>query len=150
MLTDKQILAIGAKDLKNFLIDYMSSDESDLNISQLARAVGLDPSTINRYINSDKSHLPAYLIPFLPIAMRTALLHHLDNRSGNPLKGKIDSSSLNGSIRDEVDMIIESLGKIVTLRRTMPGAQSDYAVVELFQRIRENALRGEQEVSNGS
>lgn len=148
MMSLKEQLAAGAKDFKNFLIDHMSSDEIDLNISQLARAVGLDPSTINRYINSNTSHLPAYLIPFLPIATRTALLHHLDNSSGNPLKGFVDTSSLNGSVRDEVDMIIESLGTIVHLGRVEPGAISDYAVIALFQEIRECALRGEQEINN--
>ena len=144
----KEKLAGSAKDFKNFLIDHISSDETDVNISQLARAVGVDPSTMNRYINSDRSHLPAYLVPFLPTATRTALLNYLDNKSGNPLKGLVDTSSLNGSVRDEVDMIVESLGMIVHLRRTEPGSRSDYAVIELFQKIRLNALRGEKEISN--
>ena len=147
-MNQKELLAAGAKDLKNFMIDHINSDEVDLNISQIARAVGMDPSTINRYINSSTSHLPAYLIPLLPNATRTALLHHLDNKSGNPIKGLIDTSLLNGHVRDEVDMILESLGMIVHLRRTGHGGKSDYAVIELFQKIRECALRCEQEVGN--
>lgn len=148
MMNNKEQLTASAKDLKNFLIDSLNSDDMGYSISSLARAVGLDTSTINRYINSDRSHLPAFLIPLLPDGLRTALLHRLDNLSGNPIKGHIDTSSLNGSTRDECDMIIECLGHIINLQRTEPGSRSDYALTELFQKIRESALRGEQEINN--
>ena len=147
-MNTKERLTASAKDLKNFLIDILNSDDNDHNISSLARAVGYDPSTLNRWINSDRSHLPAFLIPLLPDDISTALLHRLDNLSGNPIKGHIDTSSLNGSTRDECDKIVECLGMIIYLQRTEPGARSDYEVTELFQKIRECALRGEQEINN--
>ena len=148
MMTAKEKLNRAATDFKNLLIDNLNSDSNDLSVSDVARAIGLDPSTMNRYFNPGKSNLPSYLIPFMSEHQQIALLHYLDNQCGNPLKGHIDTSDLNGSTRDECDMIVEALGSIIHLRRTESGAKSDYAVTELFQKIRECALRGEQEVCN--
>ncbi len=150
MMSQKEILESRAKAFKELLLDNLNSDDMNLSISGIARAVGVDPSTINRYINSPRSHLPAYLITLMPDNPRTALLHWLDNQSGNPIKGNIDTSCLDGSIRDECEGIVEDLGMIIHLRRTQPGAKSQYAVTELFQKIREKSLRAEQELNNNA
>ncbi len=141
-------LGITAADLKSFLNTFVHSDDVDLTISDIARAVGIEPSTMNRYINSNQSHLPAYMIPHLPVDLRASILHHLDNESGNPLKGRIDTSDLNGQIRDECDGIVESLGEIIRLERLLPGVRSKEKKIKFFQNIRDYALRAEQEISN--
>lgn len=148
MMNTKEQLTASAKDFKNFLIDSLNCDDSDHNISSLARAVGLDPSTMNRYINSDRSHLPAFLIPLLPDNLRTALLHRLDNQSGNPIKGHIDTSSLDGSIRNECDGIVEALGMVIHLQRIESGTKTNHKIIKLFQDIRRFALQAEQEIGN--
>ena len=148
MLSNVERLAIAATDFKNLLIDNINAGDTPLNISQLASAVGVDPSTMNRYINSPRSHLPSCLIPFLPDDLRSTVLHYLDNQSGNPIKGAIDTSDLNGSVRDECDGIVEALGELIKLERTMPGARQRDAKVKLFQEIQGMALRGEVEINN--
>lgn len=148
MIKIKELTAITAVDFKNLLIDNLRSEDINLNISKLARAVGVDPSTMNRYINSAESHLPTYLIPHFPDDLRTTVLHWLDNNSGNPIKGYIDTSDLDGSVRDECDGIIEALGNVIKLERTMPGNRSVNQKIALFQRIGEMAQRAELEIGN--
>ena len=141
-------LKLAAIDFKKLLIDRINSDDARSSVSELARTVGVDPSSMNRYINSPVSHLPAYLVPFLTDDLRSAVLHYLDNKSDNPIKGHIDTSDLDGSVRDECDRIIECLGEIITLERTMPGARAIHQKTKVFQLMREYCLKAEQEISN--
>ena len=147
-MNKREALEISSVDFKDFLISVIGAGDSESGISGVARHIGLHPSTLNRYLNEPRSNLPAHVIPYLPEDIRSAALHWLDNRSGNPMKGVIDTSDLNGSIRDECDGMVEALGEIIHLERTQPGARSAQAKIKLFQTIRQNALRGEQEIGN--
>ena len=142
------ILDLAATDFKNFLINELNSADAPASVSALARVMGVDASTLNRYINTPKSHLPAYLVPFLTDDLRTTLMHYLDNKCGNPLKGRFDTSELDGSIRDECDGIVECLGELIRLERTVPGSRSKHDKTKLLQQIRDLTLKAEQEVSN--
>ena len=141
-------LRLAATDFKNLLLDRINNADTQISVSELARAVGVDPSSMSRYINSPVSHLPTYLVPFLTDDLRTAVLHYLDNKSDNPIKGHIDTSDLNGSVRDECDRIIECLGEIITLERTLPGARAIHQKTRVSQLMREYCLKAEQEISS--
>lgn len=148
MVDNKLLRQLSAGDFKDFFVCSIHSDDNDYSISHVAKMIGVDPSTMNRYVNSDNSHLPAYLIPMLPDELRSAVLHYLDNQSGNPIKGGIDTSDLNGSIRDESDGIVEALGEIIRLERTKPGSRSKHEKIKIFQRIGLMAQRAEQELNS--
>ncbi|MCK4578458.1 MAG: hypothetical protein KAU50_06690 [Candidatus Marinimicrobia bacterium] len=119
---------------------------SDHNLSELARQVGYHPSSFNRFVNEPDRHLPAFLIPHLPEDLRHALLHYLDNQSGNPLKGGIDTSRLDGSIKDEVEGIVERLGLLVHADRHNGGSRNRQQKLDYLREIQDLAKRAEHEI----
>lgn len=146
-LNKSEAVKLASAEFKNFVKMQMAVDSED-NISDMARAVGVHSSTLHRYINSKKSHLPAFLIPLLPDGMRTALLSYLDNRSGNPLRGGIAINDCDGSVKDEVEGIMEALGEFIKMDRLQPGNKSKAAKMKMFMRIHELSLQAQQEILN--